>query len=72
MEGGHPMFRQGFACPALLKDVKEALPIRRYHPLWRAFPDASGCLRTGHLPGPRSHVTTNGVSVDVLFSGYLP
>ena len=65
------MFRQDFTCPALLKDLKKALPIRGYHPLWRAFPDASGCLLTGHWPGPRSLVTTNGVSVDVLSSSYL-
>ena len=65
------MFRQDFTCPALLKDLKEALPIRGYHPLWRAFPDASGCLLSGHWPGPRSLVTTNGVSVDVLSSSYL-
>ena len=65
------MFRQDFTCPALLKDHKEALPIRGYHPLWRAFPDASGSLLNGHWPGPRSLVTTNGVSVDVLSSGYL-
>ena len=65
------MFRQDFTCPALLEDQKEALPIRGYHPLWRAFPDASGCLLSGHWPGPRSLVTTNGVSVDVLSSGYL-
>ena len=71
MEGGPPMFRQDFTCPALLKDLKKALPIRGYHPLWRAFPDASGCLQSGHWPGPRSLVTTNGVSVDVLSSGYL-
>ena len=71
MEGGPPMFRQDFTCPALLEDLKEALPIRGYHPLWRAFPDASGCLLSGHWPGPRSLVTTNGVSVDVLSSGYL-
>ena len=71
MEGGPPMFRQDFTCPALLKDLKEALPIRGYHPLWRAFPDASGFPLSGHWPGPRSLVTTNGVSVDVLSSGYL-
>ena len=71
MEGGPPMFRQDFTCPALLKDLKKALPIRGYHPLWRAFPDASGCLFSSHWPGPRSLVTTNGVSVDVLSSGYL-
>jgi len=28
-------------------------------------------LHTSHWPGPRSLVTTNGVSVDVLSSGYL-
>ena len=28
-------------------------------------------LPTGHWPGPRSLATTNGVSVDVLSSGYL-
>ena len=28
-------------------------------------------LHNGHWPGPRSLVTTNGVSVDVLSSGYL-
>ena len=65
------MFRQDFTCPALLEDLKEALPIRGYHPLWRAFPDASGCLLSGHWPGPLSLVTTRGVSVDVLSSGYL-
>ena len=71
LEGGPPMFRQDFTCPALLKDLKKALPIRGYHPLWRAFPDASGYLLSSHWPGPRSLVTTNGVSVDVLSSGYL-
>ena len=65
------MFRQDFTCPALLKDHLKALPIRGYHPLRRAFPDASGSLLNGHWPGPRSLVTTNGVSVDVLSSGYL-
>ena len=28
-------------------------------------------LHTDHWPGPRSLVTTKGVSVDVLSSGYL-
>ena len=28
-------------------------------------------LQVGHWPGPRSLATTNGVSVDVLSSGYL-
>ena len=65
------MFRQDFTCPALLKDLKKALPIRGYHPLWLTFPGHSGCFQIGHWPGPRSLVTTNGVSVDVLSSSYL-
>ena len=65
------MFRQDFTCPALLKDLKKALPIRGYHPLWLDFPDDSGSTFLRHWPGPRSLATTNGVSVDVLSSGYL-
>jgi hypothetical protein len=65
------MFRQGFTCPALLEDLCLPLPVRGCHPLWRAFPDASGSQSRGHWPGPRSLVTTDGVSVDVLSSGYL-
>ena len=42
LEGGPPMFRQDFTCPALLKDQKETLPVRGYHPLWLAFPDDFG------------------------------
>jgi hypothetical protein len=71
LEGGPPMFRQGFTCPALLEDPDLLLPVRGCHPLWRAFPDASGSQSPGHWPGPRSLVTTDGVSVDVLSSGYL-
>ena len=65
------MFKQDFTCPALLKDQIETLPIQGYHLLWLTFPDHSGCFQNGHWPGPRSLVTTNGVSVDVLSSGYL-
>ena len=36
------MFRQDFSGPALLKDLPRHRPVRGYHPLWRAFPDASG------------------------------
>ena len=71
MEGGPPMFRQNFTCSALLKNVNQTLPIRGYHPLWRAFPDTSGCSNLHHWPGPRSLVTTSRVSVDFLSSGYL-
>ena len=71
MEGGPPIFKQDFSCPALLKDQNEALPVRGYHLLWLTFPGYSGYLQIGHWPGPRSLVTTNGVSVDVLSSSYL-
>ena len=65
------MFRQDFTCPALLEECGKVLPIRGYHPLRPVFPDSSGSPRHIHWPGPRSLVTTNGVSVDVLSSGYL-
>jgi hypothetical protein len=47
------------------------LPVRGYHPLWLRFPAKFPFLHPGHWPGPRSLATTNGVSVDVLSSGYL-
>ena len=65
------MFKQDFTCPALLEDYKRNLPIRGYHPLWPAFPDSFSFLKYDHWPGPLSLVTTRGVSVDVLSSGYL-
>ena len=64
------MFRQDGSCPALLKDLRLRFPVRGCHPLRPAFPDASGTTKSGHWPGPRSLATTNGVSVDVLSSGY--
>ncbi len=42
MEGGPPMFRQDGSCPALLEDLASRFPVRGCHPLWPAFPDASG------------------------------
>ena len=45
------------------------LPIRGCHPLWPDFPICSG--RSQGSAGPRSLATTNGVSIDVLSSGYL-
>ena len=45
------------------------LPIRGCHPLWPDFPVCSGHPQGS--AGPRSLATTNGVSVDVLSSGYL-
>ena len=41
-------------------------PVRGCHPLWRAFPDASGTKQKGHWPGPRSLATTSGVSSALL------
>jgi hypothetical protein len=48
-----------------------ALPVRDYHPLRSSFPDWFRLSLICHWPGPRSLATTNGVSVDVLSSGYL-
>jgi hypothetical protein len=70
LEGGPPIFRQDFSCPALLKDLKKSFPVRGCHPLRPAFPDASGSSPQGRWPGPLSLATTRGVSVDVLSSGY--
>jgi len=63
------MFRQGFTCPALLKD--------RYDFTHTGLSPAMAglsrpfCLsRTNHWPAPRSLVTTSGISVDVFSSGY--
>src|ERR1700761_250214 len=41
LEGGPPMFRQDFTCPALLENFSNNLPIRGYHPLWLSFPEHS-------------------------------
>ena len=69
MEGGPPTFRQDFTCPALLEDLIAFYPygaITRYGPTFQKVP----VLQSSHWPGPRSLATTNGVSVDVLSSGY--
>ena len=47
------------------------LPVRGCHPLWLRFPAKFPFLHSGHWPGPLSLATTNGVSFDVLSSGYL-
>ena len=69
------MFRQDFTCPALLEHILTRLPIRGYHPLWPAFPHRFSYVLNmndkSHWPSPRSLATTNGVSFDVLSSGYL-
>jgi hypothetical protein len=70
LEDGPPMFRQDFTCPALLKDLIIFYRIRGYHPLWLHLSNSFWFLHKDHWPGPRSLATTNGVSVDVLSSGY--
>ena len=69
LEGGPPMFRQDFTCPALLEDFARFTLTWLSHtmaPLSRGF----RLCTQNHWPGPRSLATTNGVSVDVLSSGY--
>ena len=47
MEGGPPMFKQDFSCPALLMSLNKSLQIRGYHPLWLLFPLHSSSLVQG-------------------------
>ena len=62
MEGGPPMFRQDFTCPALLKDLLELLLVRGCHPLWRAVPDASDSFqKTTGLVRVRSPLLTESL-----------
>ncbi len=69
LEGGPPMFRQDFTCPALLKDCL----IFTYTGL---SPAMAGLSRPfylssdNHRPVPRSLATTSGISVDVFSSRY--
>src|SRR5262245_45999492 len=42
LEGGPPMFGQGFTCPALLEDRRSFLPVQGCHLLWPSFPARSG------------------------------
>ena len=67
-EGGPPIFRQDFTCPALL-NTSTSLSVRGCHPLWPTFPGRSSSLRCS--AGPHSLAATRGVSIDVLSSGYL-
>ena len=70
MEGGPPIFRQDFTCPALLEDKGAFYPygaLTRSGPTFQTVPVLA---RPCHWTGPRSLATTDGVSVDVLSSGY--
>jgi hypothetical protein len=70
LEGGPPMFRQGFTCPALLES-SSILTRTGLSPAEARLSRRFRLLSMRHWPGPRSLATTNGVSVDVLSSGYL-
>jgi hypothetical protein len=70
LEGGPPMFRQGFTCPALLK--ASSLSTRTgLSPAMARLSRRFRFFKMRHWPGPLSLATTSGVSVDVLSSRYL-
>ena len=69
--GWSPHVQTGFHVSRPTRIQNSFLPVRGYHPLRPNFPDGSSLKENWHWPGPRSLATTNGVSVDVLSSGYL-
>jgi hypothetical protein len=70
LEGGPPIFGQDFTCPALLED-RTGFTRTGLSPALARLSRRFRLSRCGHWPGPRSLATTDGVSVDVLSSGYL-
>ena len=66
--GGPPIFRQNFTCSALL-NTSNPVSYTGLSPILLAFPDHSSHIHGS--AGPRSLAATNGVSIDVLSSGYL-
>ncbi len=62
------MFKQDFTCPALL-NASSCASHTGLSPILLSFPADSA--HTHGLADPRSLATTNGVSVDILSSGYL-
>ena len=69
MEGGPPMFRQDYTCPALLKDLQVSTRTG-LSPTLAALSKAFRFSSADHWPLPLSLATTHGVSFDVLSSGY--
>ena len=67
-EGGPPIFRQDFTCPALL-NTSDLASHTGLSPISPNFPD--GSAHNHCSAGPRSLAATRGVSIDVLSSGYL-
>ena len=68
-EGGPPIFRQDFTCPALL-DASDRTSRTGLSPSLPGFSNPVPVVLTSSA-GPRSLATTSGVSVDFLSSGYL-
>jgi hypothetical protein len=69
LEGGPPMFRQDFTCPALLKDL-QTLTHTGLSPAMAGLSRPFCFPLEDHWPAPRSLATTSGISVDVFSSGY--
>ena len=67
-EGGPPIFRQDFTCPALLNTSNHA-SYTGLSPILLRFPTDSS--HNHGSAGPRSLATTRGVAIAVLSSGYL-
>jgi hypothetical protein len=63
------MFRQGFTCPALLKDLQK-LTYTGLSPAEAGLSMPFYFHSEGHWPVPRSLATTSGISVDVFSSRY--
>ena len=70
LEGGPPTFRQGFTCPALLM-ISADFTCTGLSPAKARLSRRFQLVSQKYWPGPRSLATTDGVSVDVLSSGYL-
>ena len=68
MEGGPPMFRLDFSCPALLEDTM-VFTNTGLSPTLAGLSMPFLLSPLYHWPSPRSLATTSGVSVDVLSSG---
>ena len=70
MEGGPPIFRQDFTCPALLKDLHNLTHTGLSPaPAGLSRPFCFPC--TNHWPRPLSLATTRGISIDLFSSRYL-
>ena len=69
LEGGPPMFRQDFTCPALLKD-QTVFTRTGLSPAMAGLSRPFRLSQLDHWPAPRSLATTSGISVDVFSSRY--